>query len=94
MIFFLTSQSLWLSALVVVGLGTLLSMLLARRYVDIKRLTANNEVAGFKFATIGVLYAVLLAFAPAPTGALAPARAVILIRAWPQLRSEQLSQRN
>jgi hypothetical protein len=66
MIFFLTSQPLWLSALMVVGLGTLLSMLgpaLVRRYVDIKRLTANNEVAGFKFATIGVLYAVLLAFA-------------------------------
>jgi hypothetical protein len=66
MIFFLTSQPLWLSALMVVGLGTLLSMLgpaLVRRYVDIKRLTANNEVAGFKFATIGVLFAVLLAFA-------------------------------
>lgn len=50
----------------IIGLGTLLSMLgpaLVRRYVDIKRLTANNEVAGFKFATIGVLYAVLLAFA-------------------------------
>jgi Protein of unknown function (DUF4239) len=27
------------------------------------RLRANNEVAGFKFATVGVLYAVLLAFA-------------------------------
>jgi hypothetical protein len=31
--------------------------------VNIKRLTANNEVAGFKFATTRVLYAVLLAFA-------------------------------
>lgn len=34
-----------------------------RRYVTLERLTANNEVAGFKFAVIGVLYAVLLAFA-------------------------------
>ncbi|MFY9838584.1 MAG: DUF4239 domain-containing protein [Xanthobacteraceae bacterium] len=66
MIYFLTSQPIWLSGVLVVGLGTLLSMLgpaLVRRYVGIKRLTANNEVAGFKFATIGVLYAVLLAFA-------------------------------
>jgi Na+/proline symporter len=66
MIYFLTSQSIWVSGVLVVGLGTLLSMLgpaLVRRYVDIKRLTANNEVAGFKFSTIGVLYAVLIAFA-------------------------------
>jgi hypothetical protein len=66
MIHFLTSQPIWLSGVIVIGLGTLVSMLgpaLVRRYVDIKRLTANNEVAGFKFATIGVLYAVLLAFA-------------------------------
>jgi hypothetical protein len=55
MIFFLTSHSLWLSGLMVVGLGSLVSMAgpaLVRRYVDVKRLTANNEVAGFKFATI------------------------------------------
>jgi Protein of unknown function (DUF4239) len=66
MIYFLTSHPLWLSGAMIIGLGILLSMLgpaLVRRYVDIKRLTANNEVAGFKFATIGVLYAVLLAFA-------------------------------
>jgi Protein of unknown function (DUF4239) len=66
MIFFLTTQPLWVSGAIIVGLGTMLSMLgpvLVRRYVDVKRLTANNEIAGFKFATIGVLYAVLLAFA-------------------------------
>jgi len=66
MIFFLTSLPLWLSGVMVVGLGTLLAMLgpaLVRRHVDVKRLAANNEIAGFKFATIGVLYAVLLAFA-------------------------------
>jgi hypothetical protein len=64
--FFLTSLPLWLPGVMVVGLGTLLAMLgpaLVRRHVDVKRLAANNEIAGFKFATIGVLYAVLLAFA-------------------------------
>jgi len=34
-----------------------------RRYVEVNQLRTNNEVAGFKFATVGVLYAVLLAFA-------------------------------
>jgi hypothetical protein len=35
---------------------------LVRRFVALERLTTNNEIAGFKFATVGVLYAVLLAF--------------------------------
>lgn len=66
MIFFLTSHSLWISGIILIGLGTLLSMLgpaLVRRYVALDRLTANNEIAGFKYAVLGVLYAVLLAFA-------------------------------
>jgi hypothetical protein len=66
MILFLTSQPLWVSGTILIGLGTVLSMLgpgLVRRYVTLERLTANNEIAGFKFATLGVLYAVLLAFA-------------------------------
>jgi hypothetical protein len=66
MIFFLTTQPLWATGVIIVGLGTLLSMLgpiLVRRYVAIHRLKTNNEIAGFKYATIGVLYAVLLAFA-------------------------------
>lgn len=66
MIFFLTSHSLWLSAMLVVGLTTVLAgfgPVLVRRYVELERLTTNNEIAGFKFATVGVLYAVLLAFA-------------------------------
>jgi len=41
----------------------MLGPILVRRYVTLDRLTANNEVAGFKFAVVGVLYAVLLAFA-------------------------------
>jgi hypothetical protein len=34
-----------------------------RRRVGLERLATNNEIAGFKFATVGVIYAVLLAFA-------------------------------
>jgi hypothetical protein len=66
MIFFLTTQPIWVSAALIVGLGTLLSVLgtaLVRRYANVKRLTPDTEIAGFKFGTIGVLYAVLLAFA-------------------------------
>jgi len=66
MIFFLTSQPLWISGALIVGLGTVLAMLgprVVRRYVALERLTENNEIAGFKYATLGVLYAVLLAFA-------------------------------
>jgi hypothetical protein len=37
-------------------------MLLTRRLYGVDRLSLNNEVAGFKFAVIGVFYAVLLAF--------------------------------
>lgn len=40
-----------------VGFGTLLSMLgpaLVRRYVTLDQLTANNEIAGFKYAVLGV----------------------------------------
>lgn len=66
MILFFTSAPLWISGAIIVGLGTILSMCgptVVRRYVTLERLTANNEIAGFKFATLGVLYAVLLAFA-------------------------------
>jgi hypothetical protein len=66
MIFFLTSAPLWISGALIVGLGTVLAMLgplVVRRYVALERLTESNEIAGFKYATLGVLYAVLLAFA-------------------------------
>jgi hypothetical protein len=65
MLFFSTGQSLWISGTLIIGGGTLLSTVgpaLVRRYVALDRLTINNEIAGFKFATVGVLYAVLLAF--------------------------------
>ena len=66
MTFFLTTLPLWLSAVILIVPTTLLAMagpLIVRRYVDVTQLRTNNEVAGFKFATVGVLYAVLLAFA-------------------------------
>jgi hypothetical protein len=66
MILFLTSHSLWLSATLVVVLPTVLAAFgpsVVRRYMKLEKLVTNNEIAGFKFATIGVLYAVLIAFA-------------------------------
>jgi hypothetical protein len=63
---FLTSLPLWVSGILIIALPTLLAMagpIFIRRWVGLEKLSNNNEVAGFKFATIGVLYAVLLAFA-------------------------------
>ena len=63
---FLTTEPLWLTGLLLVGLTTALAMagpVFVRRRVGLDRLSTNNEVAGFKFATVGVLYAVLLGFA-------------------------------
>jgi hypothetical protein len=65
MMLLLTTQPLWIAA-ILLGFVTLLAMsapVLIRRHVELARLRINNEVAGFKFATVGVLYAVLLAFA-------------------------------
>jgi hypothetical protein len=66
----LSNMPLWESGFLVVGLGTLLGMLgpaLLRRYLGIERLKINNEVAGFKFAVVGVVYAVILGFATVVT---------------------------
>src|SRR5499433_1465408 len=66
MTFFLTPLPLWLSAVILIVPTTLHAMagpVIVRRYVDINQLRTNNEDAGFKYATVGVLYAVLLAFA-------------------------------
>src|SRR5436190_15171344 len=66
MTFFLTTLPLWLSAVILIVPTTLLAMagpVIVRRYVEVNQLRTNNEVAGYKFATVGVLYAVLLAFA-------------------------------
>lgn len=66
MVLFLSECPRWLAALVLVVLPTIAAMcgtVLIRRHVGLDRLTTNNEIAGFKFATVGVIYAVLLAFA-------------------------------
>jgi hypothetical protein len=63
---FLSRCPLWLAAILVVVLPTIAAMYgpaLIRRRVALERLTVNNEIAGFKFATVGVLFAVLVAFA-------------------------------
>lgn len=63
---FLSSLPLWLSTFLVIVLPTLIAMagpVYVRRKVGLERLTTNNEIAGFKFATVGVIYAVLIAFA-------------------------------
>jgi uncharacterized protein DUF4239 len=63
---FLTTQPLWITAFILLVPTTAFAMCgpaIVRRYVPLNRLRSNNEVAGFKFATVGVIYAVLLAFA-------------------------------
>jgi Protein of unknown function (DUF4239) len=63
---FLSGCPLWLTAILIVILPTIAAMaglIVIRRSIGLERLTTNNEVAGFKFAVIGVIYAVLLAFA-------------------------------
>src|SRR5262249_58489490 len=64
MVFWLTSRPGWVLILFLF-LFTALAMagpFLVRLRIRLQHLRGNNEVAGFKFAVIGVLYAVLLAF--------------------------------
>lgn len=61
----LNELSPWVLMLIILGAAELFSvglMLATRVCLGADRLSLNNEVAGFKFAVIGVLYAVLLAF--------------------------------
>jgi hypothetical protein len=61
----LNELSPWLVVFLVVVAAEIYSiglMLLCRRRWGTSMLSLNNEVAGFKFAVVGVLYAVLLAF--------------------------------
>jgi Na+/proline symporter len=62
---FLTNH-LWFCGILLIGATTLIAMagpVIIRRQVSLERLSTNNEVAGFKFAVVGVLYAVMLGFA-------------------------------
>jgi hypothetical protein len=57
---------MWLSALLLVALPTVIAAcgpLVIRRFFPVESVAANNEVAGFKFATLGVVYAVILGLA-------------------------------
>jgi hypothetical protein len=62
----LADLPVWECALLMIGVPTTLVMLLilvVRRLVGLEMLGSNNEVAGFKYAVLGVIYAVLLGFA-------------------------------
>lgn len=62
---FVHDNPLWVPFFIVTTVAVLYSvglMLLVRYLYGIDRLSLNNEVAGFKFAVVGVFYAVLLAF--------------------------------
>jgi hypothetical protein len=63
--YFLSDLPLWALIALIVIAPTALAMtaqVLIRRWVGVEKLVNNNEIAGFKFATVGVIYAVLLAF--------------------------------
>jgi Protein of unknown function (DUF4239) len=63
---FMSGCPLWLTAILLLILPAVAAngaLILVRRRVGLERLSTNNEVAGFKFAVVGVIYAVMLAFA-------------------------------
>jgi hypothetical protein len=79
----INESSLWIVALVVVAVFEVYSIglvLLFRRKFGVGHLQLNNEVAGFKFAVIGVVYAVLLGF--------------VVIAVWENFRNTEVAVRN
>ncbi|MEM7399253.1 MAG: hypothetical protein AAGF48_00495 [Pseudomonadota bacterium] len=65
LLYLMRDTPLWLIGVVVtvVIVGYAVGLMLLTRYrVGADKLKENNEVAGFKYAVVGVLYAVLLAF--------------------------------
>jgi hypothetical protein len=73
----------WLLALGLVAVAEAYSiglMLLCRKRWGSDRLALNNEVAGFKFAVVGVFYAVLLAF--------------VVVAVWEDYRDTETAVRN
>jgi len=74
---------LWAMAAIIVLFAESFSvglMLLTRYTYGVSRLSLNNEVAGFKFAVVGVFYAVLLAF--------------VVIAVWEEYRDTETAVRN
>jgi len=81
--FLINQMPIWLVVSLVVGLAVVYSVglqLLFRRYVGVEALSLNNEVAGFKFAVVGVSYAVLLAF--------------VMVVVWEDFRGTEAAVRN
>ena len=63
---FLSGLPVWAAMLLIVVLPTIIAvacLLVLRRRIGLEHLATNNEIAGFKFATVGVIYSVLVAFA-------------------------------
>ena len=61
----LAAMPMALVAVLIVGivpLLTIIGVLMLRRQIGFDSLVVNNEVAGFKYATLGVSYGVLIAF--------------------------------
>jgi uncharacterized membrane protein len=61
----LPTMSQWLSAVLVIGFFVLFGvvlLLIVRRLVPHSVLKPHNDIAGFVFATLGVIYGVILAF--------------------------------
>jgi len=66
LLLFFASLSLWKAAILLVILPTAVAMVgsvLVRRIFGLERLVINNEVAGFKFAVVGIVYGLLLTLA-------------------------------
>ena len=79
----LNEVSPWLLAIGIVAIAEAYSiglMLLCRKRWGTDRLALNNEVAGFKFAVVGVFYAVLLAF--------------VVVAVWENYRDTETAVRN
>jgi Protein of unknown function (DUF4239) len=79
----LNEMSPWVVALTLVAVAEIYSiglMLLFRSQMGADRLALNNEVAGFKFAVVGVFYAVLLAF--------------VVVAVWENYRDTEAAVRN
>jgi len=73
----------WFVALILIAAAEIYSiglMLVARLAYGSTRLSLNNEVAGFKFAVVGVFYAVLLAF--------------VVVAVWEEYRGTEAAVRN
>jgi hypothetical protein len=73
----------WVVALVLTTAAEIFAiglMLLTRRVSGLERLKLNNEVAGFKFAVVGLFYGVLLAF--------------VVIAVWDEYRNTETAVRD